>query len=439
MKWMNINVQSIDFVIPLRDNKISLSITMLIRIKITILCLVAGWLTPQLIVAETLSLQRSDAVTLSSLVQKVYEPHPSRQNELAYQQKVEANTDLANALFADASQVLLIYNDDVVGSGDGFREFDGGVVMPFWLSGQKQQQQALSEKIAAEVPAYQQQLKLQISATIRDLVWNIITAETAEIQAKKTWETAQRLEQDVAARVKAGDLAGSELLLASTNALEMNSHYIEAQGELGNALTIYQQFTEETALPQQVEEILSSKTNIDAQHPSLALYDQQINTLRAEQGLAHYEDAVNTTFYVGVKSSRDDNHSSFNNSLGLGITFALDDDVYRQPAVADAGIDLTNAEVARQNLARQLRIVLSSEIYDLEVKKQQLELAIEHDKTTQQYVLLQQRAFDLGEIDLVALLLSQKLANESRSRKQLLEVSIKHMTAKVNQAVGIVL
>ena len=411
---------------------------MLIRIKIIIFCIVAS-LAPPFIMAETVSLQRSDSITLSSLVQKVYEPHPSRQNELAYQQKIAANTDLANALFADASQVLLIYNDDVVGSNDGFREFDGGVVMPLWLSGQKQDQLALSEKIAAELPAYQRQLKLQLSAIIRDLVWNIITAETVEIQAEQSWETAQNLEQDVADRVKAGDLAGAELLLANTNALEMNSRYIEAQGELEHSLTIYQQFTGETLLPIQLEESLSSKTEIDAQHPSLALYDQQINTLRAEQGLAQYEDAVNPTFYVGIKSSRDDDHTNFNNSLGLGVTFALDDNVYRQPAVADAGINLTDTEVARQNLARQLKIELSSELHDLHIKQRQLGLAIEHNKTIQQYLLLQQRAFDLGEIGLVNLLISQKLANESRHRKQLLEISIKHAIAKVNQAVGIIL
>jgi hypothetical protein len=75
-------------------------------------------------------------------------------------------------------------------------------------------------------------------------------------------------------------------------------------------------------------------------------------------------------------------------------------------------------------------------LHDLETKQQQLILINEQSKTTQHYLSLQQRAFELGEIDLVNLLRSQSLANETYNKKQALEVDIKHVTAMVNQALG---
>ncbi len=409
------------------------------RTKLAILCIVAGMAMPQIASAEMNTLSQSSAVTLSSLTQKVYELEPARHSELAQQQQINANIALANATFADVKSISLNHQNDVIGSGDGLQEWESIVEMPLWLPGQKQQQLSLSDKLSAELPAYQQQVMLAASAKVRELIWNVVLANTDTKQAYQIWQSAQRLEQDVVARVKAGELAGTEGLLANTNALEMQNQYLLKKSELDFALSSYYVITKERRLPERYEEILSDNYVIDQRHPSLMVLDQHINTLRAKQGLAQFDGAVNPSLSVGVRRERGGHGENFTNSMGLGISFALDNEVYRRPAIADAAKELADAEIIRQQLERELTIKLFSHLHALETKRLQLGLLNEQNETTQQYLALQERAFELGELDLVSLLRSQSLANEVYNRKLALEVDIKHNVALINQALGIIL
>lgn len=409
------------------------------RTKLAFFCIATGMAVSPLTSAEMKPLQQSSSVTLSSLTQKVYELDPARHSELAQQQQITANTDLANATFANAKSISVNHQNDVIGSGDGFQEWEGIVQMPLWLPGQKQQQLLLSDHLSAELPAYQQQIRLAASAKVRELVWNVVLANTATQQAYQIWQSALKLEQDVAARVKAGELAGTERLLASTNALDMQNQYLLKKSEFDFALSTYRAITKEQVLPQRVEEVLSDNYVIDLQHPSLRMLDQHINTLRAKQDLAQFGGAVNPSLSLGMRSERGATGDSFTNSLGVGISFALDNDVYQGPAVANAAKELADAQIMRQQLERELNITLFSHLHDLETKRLQLGLLSEQNETTQQYLALQQRAFELGELDLVSLLRSQSLANETYNRKIALEVDIKHTIALINQALGVVL
>ena len=409
------------------------------RTKLVLLCIAAGMSISQVSLAEKIQLAQSSAVTLSSLTQGVYERHPSRHNESAQQQQINANTDLANATFSGVKSVSLNHQNDVIGSDNGLQEWEGIVEMPLWLPGQKQQQLSLSDKLSAELPAYQQQVRLLASAEVRKLVWHVVLANTAAMEANQLWQSAQKLEQDVVARVKAGELAGTEGLLANTNALEMQNQYLLKKSALDFAFSTYRAITKEQLLPERYEEILSDNYVIDQQHPSLMILDQHINTLRAKQDLAKFDGAMNPNLSVGVRRERGGHGENFTNSLGLGISFALDNEVYRRPAIANAAKELADAEVARQQLERELNITLFSHLHDLETKRLQLVLINEQNETTQQYLALQQRAFELGDLDLVSLIRSQSMASETHNRKLALELDIKYTIALINQDLGIVL
>jgi len=421
--------------------------TMLFRNKLVMLSVAVGLTTTDIALAETLQVEKVDTVTLSSLVESVYQQHPAHHNELAQQRKIDANTVLANSLFADVSSMNLTHKNDIVATDDGFQEWEGTVDMPLWLAGQKESQLALSQKMAAELPAYQRQIRLESSAKVRELIWNVILAETSTEQAYQSWQTAQKLHHDVDARVKAGELAATERLLASSYALDMQSQYLLEEAELEHALKSYLYFTGESSLPQEYEEALLQDSDdehhslaiVDQQHPSLAIIDHQISTLRSQQDVAGFDGAVNPNLSLGMRSERGVRGEHFNNSIVLGISFALDDKAYRQPAVSEAAKALADAEISRQQMERELNIALSSTLHDMETKQKQLELATAQDKETQQYFMLQQRAFDLGEIDLVSVLRSQSIANEAQNRKQLLQVEIKQLVAYINQALGVVL
>jgi outer membrane protein, heavy metal efflux system len=410
---------------------------MKLRHTFTCLFLMTGLLLSSYSIAEV-TIERSAAMSLSSLVKTVQERQLASLKQTAQQQQVDANTALGNAIFAGTANVNLNHFNDAIGSSDGYQEWESSVDLPLWLPGQKQQQLALSDTLSAEIPAYQQRLLLDASATVRSTVWAVVQAETKVKQSYQVWQTAQNLEQNVDSRVKAGELAGTEALLASSHALEMQGRYLQAKAELDYAWNNYQNYTGQMSLPEKIEENLSEQTVIDQKHPYLALLDQQILTLRAQQDLARFDGAVNPNLSFGLRRERDDYDDDYTNSVGVGISFALDDEVYQNPNLANAASELADANIERRRIERELQDNLLRLRHQLHSKQQQLELVNKQDKTAKQYLLLQQRAFDLGEIDLVSLIRSQSLADEAVNHQTSLQVDIKHAVSTVNQALGMI-
>ena len=153
-------------------------------------------------------------------------------------------------------------------------------------------------------------------------------------------------------RVKAGDLASTERLLASSNTLEAHSKMVNAASLLQQRLKIYQLITGENTLPKQVEETVITPSEDLQQHPQLQLQDQLIAILQAQMGLAQYDGAVNPSLSVGVRRERGDRAEDYTNSLGIGFSMALDDKAYRQPAIAQASAELAAAQVTRHSIWR---------------------------------------------------------------------------------------
>ena len=393
---------------------------MLFHAKLALLCITAG-------------------ISISSLTLASERAQLEQSSAVAQQQQANANADLAKARFADVKSINLTHQNDVVGSSDGLQEWEGIVEMPLWLPGQKQQQLLLSDKLSAELPVYQQQIMLAASAEVRELVWKVVMANTAATEAYQVWQSSLKLEKDVTARVKAGELAGTERLLAANNALDKQTQYLLKNSDLDRAQTTYRAITRERFLPEIYVEVLAEKDVIDQNHPDLMMLEQRINTLRTQQDLAHFDGAINSSLSVGIRRERGNHDENFNNSMGVGIRFALDNDVYRRPAIANAAKELADVEIVRQQSERQLNIALFSRLHDLETKRLQLKLLNEQNETTQQYLTLQQRAFELGDLDLVSLIRSQSLASEVHNRKLALEVEIQYTIALVNQALGVIL
>jgi len=389
--------------------------------------------------AETVEVNYSQQLTLKALTENVYHRLPAKIGEDKYATLQQANDDLSQSLFAQPTTANLSHFNDAIGSSDGFQEWEGSVDLALWLPGQKQQQQSLSEKIAAELPAFQKHLQLQASGEVRELIWQVKLAEANQLQAVNSWKTAQKLEQDVISRVEAGDLPTTEKLLATSNSLETHSKMLQAQSELQQALDTYSLISGERVLPAAFEEEVVETDSAFESHPDIRLQNEVIARLQAEMGIAKYEAAVNPNLSVGVRRERGDFDESFNNSLGLGVSFALNDEKYSQTAMAQKNAELTDAQITRQALLRELQTQLLSSQAELESTQQQLKLIKQQNETTQQYYDLQKRAFDLGEINLIDLLRSQVLANQNQSRQRELEVLVKKQKAAVNQALGIIL
>ncbi len=308
--------------------------------------------------------------------------------------------------------------------------------MPIWLPGEKRQQQNLSRHLAAEVPYYQQRIRLDASAQVREHVWQVMLSAAKVRHAETLQENAGNLLKNVQSRVEGGDLSRSEALLAQSHHLEMQSQLASAKMDLQQSLNQYQFLTGQQVLPDVIEETLPMVLEIDKDHPLLAELEQQIARQRSEMANARYDNARHPSVSLGVKRERDAHADPYNNSIGVGVSFALNDSRYQQPAIAQASRLLADLQIAQQQQKRQLEAALLAAKDKYKTLQQRQILLKEQYEVSQQYVSMQQRSFDMGGIDLTTFLRSQEVADKHRHQLLQLEIEIQQQISMINQIAG---
>ena len=386
---------------------------------------------------ETIEVPRSSELTMSQLVTYVYNRQPEQKKITIKQQQATAQSQLAAEPFSTSPIISLTHNNDIVGSNDGFQEWEGKVDLPLWLKGQQQQLQQLGNSITAELPAFQQYLKLKASGLVRETLWAVVVAEIAVQETHQQLERVKQLKQDVAVKIEAGELANADGLLIDAHLIKTQQSFINTFSELRNAKQRYFRLTQQTALPSDYQETLSSKQVIDTAHPYIAVQLQKIERLKAEQGTAKYSNAEHSTLSFGIRRERGDEDESFNHSAGIGFSMPFDNAPYQKTAIAESAMAIADAEVELHDLRYQLIELLNQELTELEFKHQQLEVLKQHYETTQAYVKVQKNAFEYGEINLTQLINSQTLANESHLQLLRMQFDINQTISEINQAVGL--
>ena len=402
--------------------------------KLRMLCLLFG--LSSILVSYSVNAEETDPITLKTLTDYVYSQHPARQAESSMDALAKSRSDLAGKLFAEPLSLSVNHFNDVIGSGEGLQEWESSVEMPIWLPGEKRHQQNLSRHLAAELPYYQQRIRLDASAQVRRHVWLVMLSAAKVRHAETLRDNARNLLNNVENRVEGGDLASSEALLAKSHHLEMQSQLASAKMDLQQSLNQYQYLTGQQVLPDVIEENLPLSTEIDKAHPLLAELEQQIARQRSEIANARYDNVQHPSLSVGVKRERDEHADPYNNSVGVGISFALNDEQYQQPAIAQASRQLADLQIAQQQQKRQLEADLLAARDTLKTLQQRQMLLKEQYAVSQQYVDMQQRSFDMGGVDLTSFLRSQEIADKHRHQLLQLEIEIQQQIAQINQIAG---
>lgn len=398
--------------------------------------IIAAMITVTINLAATAVLA-DDAITLKSLTDYVYSIEPARQGESSLQQLSDARKTRASTLFADAATISFNHFNDGIGSGDGLREYESSVSMPLWLPGQKRQQQNWSQELANQLSYYQQRLRLHASGHVRQHVWQVMYAAARVRQTDTMLENAEALKGSVDKRVAAGDLAETEQLLAESNLLAMQNQRQQAQNQLQKAINQYHYQTGQRSLPAEVEEALPAQRKITADHPLLAELSQKVATLRSQMHNARYAGAVNPSVSLGVKRERGAGSDPYNNSVGVGVTMALGDKAFSEPAIAEAAKAMADVEIQRQQLKGDLEAQLIAQMDQLQSQQTQQQMFKKQYAVSAAYLERQQKSFDLGQIDLMTLLRVEAQANENRAQVQMLEIAIGQTIAQINQTLGI--
>ncbi len=374
--------------------------------------------------------------TLKDIVDKALPHYPNSQLLAAKKLEIEARQTHAKGFLPAAPSLLLRNQNDKLLSNRGEMEWEAGVALPIWLSGQRKAREAIAEVSAQNLGNHQQNIRLQLAGLIRDALWDIELALGLAVIAKTKFESASRLERDVEMRVKLGDMAQKDLLVATTETLQAKTEKINAEAEIQHAKFRYINITGLHEIPAEFAETKSNKHDVESSHPALLDAQGKI-TLSAEQrNLVQIETRDNPTVLLGTRSIRGGFDNKFNDSLGVTLNIPLSSETRNAPARAAAELQYAEQQV---NLA-QLQLLLAAAMHEaehnLEVGALQLEVLGKQHAIAQQSLSVTRKAFDAGELDLIDYLRVQTQAFNAERALKNQQIQQLWNTARYNQAVG---
>jgi len=346
----------------------------------------------------------------------------------------KAGMSAAHSWFPEAPSIEFSHRDDRLNENLGLREREIDLNLPLWLPGQRKAQKGLAEQEAADGRAAIAGARLALAGRLREAAWSYAAARTESGIADERLDTAMRLEADVARRVKAGDLARTDLLMAREETLAARNAATEAHTRERQAQIRYRALTGLETLPKRMEEEV---TRADQPHPRLLMAETATSRARAEIALVRESRRDAPELSVGWQQSRDAQSQPDNNSLRLGLRFPFATEGRNAPRMASANAGLILAEAENRQILDEIEADQREAEALLENAVATHSTAGERMAAATERLRLLQKAFDLGELALAELMRARGNASQAGLEAARGRVALAAAKARVNQSRGV--
>jgi len=373
---------------------------------------------------------------LSEVLEKAYARTPMQASLQSRDVMVSARSRVANALLPSAPAVNLIHQNDAIGSGRGERDWQAELELPVWLPKQRDNRMKVAEAIQASTGATRQSLKLQVAGQLRDAVWNIAVNENNLSLALNKLQVAKKLQSDVDKRYRAGELAKTDAMLAEQETLRVEKEKVRAEAELMHARHRYYVLTGLRELPANYAEKQSALDDY-SQSPVWLEAQSKVGLAETERDLAQVESHENMRVLLNMRSTKGAFDTTNNDSVGVHVRVPFGGEASAAPVRAAAEMVVGNALTEREAMRFELEAAMHEAEHNLSVSQAELIIAAKQHEIAAESLTLAQKAFRLGETDLVSLLRVQAQSFEAERAFTTRQIQLQWDIARYNQTVGV--
>ncbi len=391
------------------------------------------------------SAAQAQTPTLKDAVEQAWIRSQQADLQAARRAELDARERVTGAWFPDSPTVGLDVRRDQPrwsepfgmqqGPERGKNEWEPALAVPLWLPGQRAAQRRVIDEDREAATARAAADRLALAGEVREALWAAHRGRQNVALAQARLQAAEALEADVARRLRAGELARTDLLLAQSELLTARAALAQAHASERGTMDAYDALVGLRILPPPEPEP-PTRDAFDA-NPALQAQMDAIAAARARLDYAQTVRRDSPTFAIVPRFDRDVGGGDYRNSVRVGIAIPLDTDVRNAPRIAAASTALAEAQIAAVATRRQLMIQVAQARAALESAEAQAAIA-----TTQQRVALEnldliERAFRYGERGLVDLLRVRTLAREAAVAAELARLDVGLSRARLNQAIGV--
>ncbi|MGO1328489.1 MAG: TolC family protein [Idiomarina loihiensis] len=321
-------------------------------------------------------------------------------------------------------------NDELIGSDETELLLELPLLSPSYRTLMSQSNQLNQQFTGLQ----RQQLELRASSLLRSLFWQsrqvnaeLVYDEMAVNRLKQLFSTIQK-------QVKAGEIPTYAAIIVEQRLNTYRSILTEKQIQLQQLTRLWQRYTGQRSLPEQLIEPQTEETRL-LQHPSLRTLTMQwqLLLLQAKKSSAEQKQWTATAGYKHINST-----SGSENQVGFGLSLPLSFSDALSALELNALKQQQNAlmtETRQAKVAIELRIAEAvSQVEQFEQKLNQLHKNAELSKTAIEQLnqLYQQHQMD------TRMFVDRWLEQLSYEReKEIIRIQLQHAYAELNQAKGI--
>lgn len=358
-----------------------------------------------------------------------------------HQQAIAARRAAASAWTPEAMAVELGGRSDRFNRDHGAAEVELGLAIPLWLPGERGASMALAGADAAFLEARQASLQWQLAGVVRSAWWDWHLARETLALSQGRLDAASRLRDDVGRRVKAGDLARSDLHQAELAVAVAESELAEAAGQHQAAASQLHLLTGKTPadVPPASEAAPGDEPADDwlERHPQLRLLQALADQARQQQALVRTRSRLAPEITVVTRQERDARGAPRDQSWSLGVRIPLSAGARHDMALAEAGAGRTEAEIAAVRERERLQRAAALAGQQLELARTRVEAGEKRARLASETLRLFDKSFRLGETDLPTRLRVEHEAFVAERALQLARLQLAASLSARRQALGL--
>ncbi|MEW6371151.1 MAG: TolC family protein [Pseudomonadota bacterium] len=373
--------------------------------------------------------------TLKQAVENAWQRAPAARTLDARQAEASAAREIARSWIASSPTLGLSQRADQGSSERDQRESEISVSSSFFLPGQKSAREVLAARSTEEVAAHVQATRLAVAGLVRNRVWEAAAAQVRLEEKQDHLAHLEGLLDEVQRRVKAGDLARSDGLLAEQEVLAARIAVSDARTAALEALARYRVVTGLPGLPALEPEPLTGGTPPANARLAAALASEQ--RAQAALRLAAASRSAPPTIVLSVRREDERLLREPVNSIGVALQIPIGTAARNRTVEAQAHTAIATA-------AAEAAEVQANAEADIEIAKERLanargalETATARATALHEHTALFEKAFRAGERGLAELLRSRALTHEADVAVAQQKVALGLAHAQLNQALGI--
>lgn len=383
-----------------------------------------------------MAFSQSGSPGLKMAVDAAWHRSPQGRTLEARRNEVLAGQDAAQTWIAGQPILGLSQRSDRWTDETGVLENEVSLSAPIWLPGQKTARQALAQSGADDLEAQIAHARLALAGEVRERMWAVASASAALAGAQDHQAHLAAIADEVMQRVKAGDLARTDGMLARQEVLAAQGAIAAAQARTNEALARYSTFTGQPALVKPEPEVIAA--SMREPHP---------RRFAARTALTHAQTALNVvnrtrsappTVAMSVRRERDSATSGHSSSVGIAVQIPFGTHARNRPLETAALTRIETATAEAAQVETELHAAIDLARQQLSAAQQALETASLRAVLTREHTALISKAFRLGERGLSDLLRSEALSHEAEAAESQQKVAVGLAHARLNQALGII-